>query len=130
MSITLFGSCRLNKINKNNNLNNLINYCHSTKEVIQFIHFLKGKLNISEPYNKLCFRTAIINDTFIDYHDFYNKLFLDTNIFFVEISSNKKYIHNDFYLHHLSVDKRFNNYMKTPKNILDNCTIENKAMKK
>ena len=38
MSITLFGSCRLNKIYNHNNLNNLINYSHSTKEVIQFIY--------------------------------------------------------------------------------------------
>ena len=33
MSITLFGTCRLNKIYNHNNLNNLINYSHSTKEV-------------------------------------------------------------------------------------------------
>ncbi len=59
MSITLFGTCRLNKINNHNNLNNLINYTHSTKEVIQFIKFLKGELVISMPYSKLCFRTGI-----------------------------------------------------------------------
>ena len=39
MSITLFGTCRINNINYNNNLNNLLNYSHSTKEVIQFIKF-------------------------------------------------------------------------------------------
>jgi hypothetical protein len=33
MHITLFGTCRLNKIYNNNNLNNLINYSHSTKDV-------------------------------------------------------------------------------------------------
>jgi len=48
MSITLFGSCRLDRISNHNNLNNLINYCHSTKEVIQFIKFLKGEF-----YSKL-----------------------------------------------------------------------------
>ena len=62
MSITLFGTCRLNKIYNHNNLNNLINYSHSTKEVIQFIKFLKGELSIPKPYNKLCFRTGICNN--------------------------------------------------------------------
>lgn len=128
MSITLFGTCRLNKIDNNNNLNNLINYTHSTKEVIQFIQFLKGELTIPYPYNKFCFRTAICDDKYIDYNDDYNKLFLDTNIFIIEICSNKKYIHNNFYLHHLCVDNRSSindTYNKNnPTEILDNYVCE------
>ena len=112
MTITLFGTCRLNNIHNHNGLNNLINYSHSTKEVIQLINFLKGELSIPKPYNKLCFRTAICDNKFIDYNDTYNKLFIDTDIFIIEICSNKKYIHNDFYLHHLCVDKRFPNRNK------------------
>lgn len=127
MSITIFGTCRLNNIKNNNNFNNLLNYCHSTKEVIQLINFLKGK-NIPEPYNKLCFRTGILENKYIDYHDIYNKLFLDSNICIIEICSIKKYIHNDFYLHHLCVDKRFSNYNnKTPHEILDNVIIEKQS---
>jgi hypothetical protein len=106
MSITLFGSCRINGVYDNNNLNNLINYTHSTKEVIQFIKFLKGDLFIPYPYNKYCFRTAITDNLFINYENTYNKLFQDTNIFIIEICSNKTYIHDNFYLHHLCVDKR------------------------
>ena len=125
MPITLFGTCRINNITNNNNLNNLINYSHSTKEVIQFIKFLKGELIIPIPYNKLCFRTAICDNKFIDYNDNYNKLFVDTDIFIIEICSNKKYIHNNFYLHHLCVDKRFSsNNINTPREILDNYIIE------
>jgi hypothetical protein len=128
MSITLFGTCRLNKIYNHNNLNNLINYTHSTKEVIQFIKFLKGELSIPNPYNKLCFRTAICDNKFIDYNDTYNKLFIDTDIFIIEICSNKKYIHNGFYLHHLCVDKRFSDYNKnTPHEILNNFIIEKQS---
>ena len=41
MSITLFGTCRLNHVHNHNGLNNLINYSHSTKEVIQFINYKK-----------------------------------------------------------------------------------------
>ena len=128
MSITLFGTCRLNNIHNHNGLNNLINYSHSTKEVIQFINFLKGELSIPNPYNKLCFRTAICDNKFIDYNDTYNKLFINTDIFIIEICSNKKYIHNGFFLHHLCVDKRFSGYNKnTPHEILNNFIIEKQS---
>ena len=128
MSITLFGTCRLNNINNHNNLNNIINYSHSTKEIIQLINFLKGELSIPIPYNILCFRTGICYNTSIDYNDKYNKLFVDTDICIIEICSNKKYIHNNFYLHHLCVDKRFINFNKnTPPEILDNYIIEKQS---
>ena len=128
MSITLFGTCRLNNIYNHNNLNNLINYSHSTKEVIQFINFLKGELSIPKPYSQLCFRTAIIENKFIDYNDIYNKLFINTDIFVIEICSNKKYIHNNFYLHHICVDKRFSCHNNnTPDKILNNFIIEKQS---
>lgn len=89
---------------------------------------MKGELSIPNPYNKLCFRTAICNNNFIDYNDTYNKLFIDTDIFIIEICSNKKYIHNDFYLHHLCVDKRFSDFNKnTPPEILNNFIIEKQS---
>lgn len=128
MCVTLFGSCRINGILNNNNLNNLLNYTHSTKEVIQLIKFLKGELVIPEPYNKLCFRTAISKNEFIYYKDTYNKLFVDTHIFIIEICSSKKYTHNNFYLHHLCVDKRFSGRNKnTPREIFNNFIIEKQS---
>ena len=55
-------------------------------------------------------------------------MFIDTDIFVIEICSNKKYIHNDFYLHHLCVDKRFSDFNKnTPHKILNNFTIEKQS---
>jgi len=133
MSITIFGTCRLNNISNNNNLNNLINYSHSTKEVIQFINFLKGELTIPKPYNKLCFRTAILENKFIDYNNYYNKLFIDTDIFIIEICSKKKYIHNGYYMHQLQFDDNSKHmYLKNipqdiPQDILDNFTIEKQS---
>jgi hypothetical protein len=133
MSITLFGTCRIDNINLNNNLNNLLNYTHCTKEVIQFINFLKGKLIIPPPYNILCFRSALCNNIGINFIDFYNKLFNETRTFIIEICSRKKYIHNGFYMHHLPFDKILqkvdNNEIRyfinnTPKYILNNYTIE------
>lgn len=125
MSITLFGTCRLNQINNHNNLNNILNYPHSTKEVIQLVKFLKEELIIPEPYSKLCFRNGICGNQYMEPNDIFKKLFLDTTLFIIEICSNKKYIHNDFYLHHLCVDKRFSgwNYV-TPTAILNNHIIE------
>ena len=128
MLITLFGTCRLNKISNHNNLNNLINYTHTTKEVIQFIKFLKNELYIPPPYNKLCFRTAICQNKFIEYDNKYNKLFSDTDIFIIEICSNKNYIHKDFYLHHLCVDKNLNEFNSvTPLEIKNNYIIEKQS---
>ena len=128
MSITIFGSCRLNKINNNNNLNNLINYTYSTKEVIQFIKFLKGELHIPIPYNKACFRTAIMENKYIDYNDTFNKLFNDTDVFFIELCSIKKYIHNNFYLNYLCFDKLYPDYNKNvPSEIINNCIIEQQS---
>jgi hypothetical protein len=128
MSITILGTCRVKNINNNNNLNNLINFPHSTKEIIQFIYFLQGNVHIPPPYNKLCFRTGITENKNIEYNDTYNKLFLETEIFIIEISSNKKYIHNNYYLHHLCVDKRFSeHHTNTPIDILNNHIIEKQS---
>lgn len=130
MSITLLGTCRLDSIRNHNNLNNMINYPHSTKEVIQQIRYIKGELDIFEPYNTCCFRTALdpMLRKPIIYNDSFYDLFSKTETFVIEISSIKKYSHNGFYLHHLSVDKRYpvHNGL-TPPEILNNFIIEKQS---
>lgn len=118
MSITLFGTCRINGI-ANNNLNNLINYTHSTKEVIQQIKFLMG-VSLPYPFDRLCFRTGIIENRSILYNSEFNNIFNKSNICVVEICSNKKYVYDNYYLHHLSVDKRFINYNNNTPNKCQN----------
>lgn len=118
MDITIFGTCRLSNITSNN-LNNLITYTHCTKEVIQYIKFLKGELDIPSPYNTLCFRTAICLNKKIEYNKVFTDIFLYSKIFIIEICSAKKYIHRDFYLQHLSVDKKSELSKNTPLDILD-----------
>ena len=108
--ITLFGSCRISHLNYHNDLNNLISFTHSTKEVIQYINFLKGELIIPIPYNKLCFRTAICDNTYINYNDLYNKLFIESDICIIEVCSSKLYMYNDFYLHQLCLDTNYEYY--------------------
>jgi hypothetical protein len=126
MNVTLIGSCRLSRI-KNNNLNNRITYAHSTKEAIQFIKFLKNEITIPEPYSRICFRTGIVNRIDIEYSREYKELFDQTEVFIIEICSSKKYIHNEFYLHHLSVDERFKYTDYTPKDIRDSFKLEKQS---
>lgn len=137
MSITLFGTCRIDGISGHNNLNNILNYTHSTKEVIQLIKFLKDDIEIPHPYNTLCFRTAIIDKnpmgrnpeissedsiTLLDEH---KNNFKNSDFFVIEISSNKKYIHKDYYLHHLCVDERFKWFnLKLPDQFMRELIVE------
>jgi hypothetical protein len=121
MTITLFGTCRINGIKNNNNLNNLINYTHSTKEVLQQIKFLLTEKIFYSPFDKLCFRTGITTNKPILYDSEFNKLFSESTVCVIEICSDKKYVYDDFFLHHLCVDKRFSSYNRnTPESILDN----------
>lgn len=108
--ITLFGSCRLNEIKNHNNLNNLITYTHNTKEVIQLINFLNGDLRLHDPYNKICFRTGIMKNENIEFSDAYKDLFRKSQLIIIEICSIKKYIYDNYYIHHLCVDNRFSGW--------------------
>ena len=122
--ITIFGTCRISVSKYNNQLNHMISFTHCTK-VIQLIKFLKNDLTITFPYNILCFRTGICQNRPIDFSNKYKQLFLETKLFLIEICSKKKYMHNNFYLHHLAVDKRaYNYYQNTPKDILDGYKVE------
>lgn len=121
MSVTLFGSCRINGIKNNNNLNNIINYTHTTKEVLQQIKFLMGKMQFPPPFDVLCFRTSIVEKKPMIYDDSMGKLFNESMVCVIEICSEKKYMYHDFYLHHLSVDKRFSYHnCDIPQSIVDN----------
>ena len=127
-NVTLFGSCRLDIIYKNNNLNNLLNYCHSTKETIQLIKFLKCEQRFPYPYNIICFRTGIVARKPIEYKKKYNHIFNKSKICIIEICSLKKYEHNNFYCHRLSIyDKIGGYYTITPKNIKDTCKIKKQS---
>jgi len=117
---TLFGTCRIKDIKNNNMLNEDINYTHSTKEVIQMIQFLKGEITLQEPFSTLCFRTGIIKNRPILYTEEFKKKFLESKLCIIEICSEKTYIFDKYYLHHLSVDPRFlATDTNTPKEVLD-----------
>jgi hypothetical protein len=120
MSVTLFGSCRIGNIHGNNNINNLLTFTHSIKEVIQLIKFIKGELIIPWPYNQFCFRTGIVKKQPILFNPVYKELYDNSNVCVIEICSEKTYICDGYYLHHLCVDRRFIEHTRhTPKEIID-----------
>jgi len=105
MSITIFGTCRLMGVNNINNIHITVTFPHSTKEMIQMIKFFRNEITIPPPYDILCFRTAINNKKGISFDPCYNRMLIESNVCLFEISSRKKYIHNNFYLDHLGFDK-------------------------
>lgn len=124
MSITLFGTCRINLIRNNDNLNNAVNYTHCTKEVIQQIQFLLGEKEFPPPFDICCFRTGIVNKSPIAYSKDFRTKFTESNLCVLEICSSKKYICNnnhEYYLHHLAVDTRpaGHYYNGTPQSVFD-----------
>jgi len=79
----------------------------------------------------LCAR--LVNGTFdsfseptigADYKKEYSDIFNKTDVFIIELCSLKKYIHNNNYLHHLSVDKTRGWYHKTDSTILNDSIID------
>lgn len=123
MSVTIFGTCRMDGIQNNNNLHNRVNYTHSTKEVLQQIKFLLGHISFPAPFDTLCFRSCICENRPIQYDPIFTKLLNESEICVIEICSDKKYICDGFYLHHLCVDKRFASYNRnTPQTIVDTYT--------
>ena len=121
MSITLFGTCRINNVIGNNNINNKTNFTQSTKEIIQLIKFLTGKKKIETPLNKLCFRTGLLENKPIFYSDELRDTFSKSKLVIVEICSAKNWVYDNHYLHHMCVDKRYPSCKKnTPQQVLDN----------
>jgi hypothetical protein len=98
INIIVFGSCRLDSLaNYNNRIKNEISYSYDTKEILEIIHFIK--FNTVTPEQTITtFRTPMINKIPIYSHNF-NEIFYKTNIYIIEICSNKTYKYNNLYVH-------------------------------
>lgn len=117
MNITLLGSCRIDL--PSNNLNNLISYVHTTKEILQFIDFLNGKLEVPDDVAKCLFRTAILKDTVIRHQPKFKQAFERSNTVLVEICCQLNYVYDGYYLHLLAANDHFEYQKKTPKYIFE-----------
>lgn len=123
--VTVFGSDRVSYVANNTKLSDIITYTYTTREVIQLIYFIKGHLCLRPPYDKICFRNGILRGAPVSWNPVYRYLYEQTDVFVVEVSSRKKYMHGGLCLHDLSVDARFPNFNKgTPANILEEFRVE------
>lgn len=118
--VTAFGSCRVSYVVNNTKLSDMITYTHTTSEVVQLIHYIRGKLMLQPPYNKICFRAGILQGSPLQWTSTYRQLYEQTDVFVIEVCSRKKYMHGGLCLHDLSVDKRFPDFNRgTPTNVLE-----------
>jgi hypothetical protein len=112
--VTILGTCRQKGIEKFYPVTNIledVNYCYSTKEILQEIHYLKFK-NIDYNDTKYCFRTGLLSKCCLGIDDNkYNILkqeFDKTSVFLIEIASRKCYKYNNLYLHSIASHPNFN----------------------
>ena len=123
--VTAFGSCRVSYVANNTRLSDMITYTHTTREVLQLIHFIRGHLMLPPPYSKICFRSGILRGASIQWEPVLQDLYEQTDVFVVEICSRKKYMHGGLCLHDLGVDKRFPDFNRgTPANVLEEFQVE------
>ena len=117
ITITQFGSCRSNCANslyKSTGLNEVISYTHTTKEHLQLLDFIEGRKEFPYPFNRYCFRTSIISQpSNVEWRASYAEALKSTDLFLVELCSTRLYMHSNYYLHHLAVDRRFDYWRNT-----------------
>jgi hypothetical protein len=123
--VTAFGSCRVSYVANNTRLSDTITYTHTTREVLQLIHFIRGHLVLPPPYDKICFRNGILQGAPVRWDPVFRDLYEQTDVFVVEVCSRKKYMHGGLCLHDLSVDDRFPDFNRgTPAKILEEFKLE------
>jgi hypothetical protein len=122
INTTLFGSCRIDI--PSNNLNNMISYVHTTKEILQLIAFINGEVRVTDEINRCLFRTGILTNGTVKPSKEFKKLFQKSNVVVIEICSRNLYKHQDYYLHLLAVNKKFQTYFdQTPESIKSNIQV-------
>lgn len=110
MKITVLGSCRQYSLREYYSVTNIqedISYPHYTKEILQIINFCKFG-NLTEEETLYTFRTAILNNKPITFTEELKNEFNSSDLYVIEIASKFKYQYNDKYLHHISVEDKYN----------------------
>ena len=109
MRITVLGSCRQHSLQNKYSLTSIqeeLSYPHYTKEILEVIKYCKyNHIDLHETIN--IFRTPILTQMFPNQAKL-NQEFHTTDLFILEISSKKKYIYKDKYLHHIATEAKYN----------------------
>lgn len=100
----IMGSCRLKGLSSKSYMHK-VHYPHNTKQVIQYIKFIKGDIEIDEEMYRYIFRSCYSdNNFFIDRVKLRKELLLADSVF-IELCSRKKYTKKGYYIHHAAADK-------------------------
>jgi hypothetical protein len=105
IKVTVLGSCRQDSIFKSfavDNIRDGLTYPHYSKEIIQVLDLMRGKINYSELHPK-CFRNQQLNESVLKTKSL-KQSFTDSQIFVVEIASRISYKLDGSYFHHEAID--------------------------
>jgi len=98
MTVTVFGTCRLDSLKHyNNRIKNEISYSYDTKEILEIIKFIKYN-HISPEETITTFRTPMLTKIPI-YQSEFDGIFDKTDVFIIEICGKKTYKYNNFFVH-------------------------------
>jgi len=104
MKLFISSSCRLGELVQPAPYHHLFHHTHNTKEFIQYINYIEGKVNIPHKLIKKVFRGVFIGE--IKMHeiqkDILFKEYSESKYVVLEICSQKIYQEDDTYIHHLA----------------------------
>ncbi len=103
-SIVILGSCRLEGLIDESYIHE-IHHTHNTKEAIQYLEYITGKIDIPSELHPYVFRSCFLDKNKCIDRDILLEELESADLVCIEICSRKKYIKNGFYIHHLSADK-------------------------
>jgi|TARA_B100001094_G_scaffold192411_1_gene186273 hypothetical protein len=109
----VLSSCRLGRLQHNSYTHKLL-HTHSTKEVLQYLNYISGKINIPREMERYIFRGVFLTASKKASVVKCKKEFDNCRNVLIEICSKKIYISKEFYIHHLAAEK---NNKKNPKKI-------------
>lgn len=106
MKIFISSSCRLGSLLRPAPYHHLFHHTHNTKEFIQYINYIEGKIKIPHELKNKVFRGVFIGEIKANeiQKDFLLKEYNESEYVVLEICSQKIYQENGIYLHHLAVD--------------------------
>jgi len=116
----VLSSCRLGRLQNNSYTHKLL-HTHSTKEVLQYLDYIQGKINIPREMERYVFRGVFLTPNMKASATGCKREFDNCSNVLIEICSKKKYISKGFYIHHLAAEK---NNKKDPKKIQAEITVQ------
>lgn len=128
MSIFISSSCRLGSLITPRPYHHLLHHTHNTKEFIQYINYIEGKIEIPHNLKKKVFRRVFMGDMNPNEirKDILLKEYNESQYIVLEICSQKIYEENGIYLHHLAVGAGDN--VSQSELFSDNCKIQSQEL--